>query len=168
MTHVALLRAVNLGPHNKVAMVDLCRAFADAGMREARSLLQTGNVLLALEKAALRDLGLQTDFFVRTSAEWEALVDANPFPKEAKSDPSHLVVMTLKAAPGAEAAAALQRAVKGRETTRVVGRHAFIVYPDGIGTSKLTVALIERALGTRGTGRNWNTVLKIAKLMDGR
>jgi uncharacterized protein (DUF1697 family) len=178
-THVALLRAVNLGPHNKVAMVDLCRVFADAGMRDARSLLQTGNVLFtssvsstpklerALETAAQKDLGLQTDFFVRTSAEWVALVDANPFPKEATSDPSHLVVMTLKDAPTAAAAAALQRAVKGRETTRVVGRHAFIVYPDGIGTSKLTVAVIERALGTRGTGRNWNTVLKIAALMAG-
>jgi uncharacterized protein (DUF1697 family) len=173
-SHVALLRAVNLGPHNKVAMVDLCRVCADAGMRDARSLLQTGNVLFtstvsstatlerALETAAQRDLRLQTDFFVRTSAEWEALVEANPFPKEAKSDPAHLVVMTLKDAPAAGAAATLQHAVKGRETTRVVGRHAFIVYPDGIGTSKLTIPVIERALGTRGTGRNWNTVLKIA------
>jgi uncharacterized protein (DUF1697 family) len=174
MTHVALLRAVNLGPHNKVAMVDVCRVFADAGMREVRSLLQTGNVLftsavssgakveLALEKAALKDLGLQTDFFVRTATEWEAIVDANPFPKEAKSDPSHLVVIAFKDAPAAGAAAALQRVVKGRETTRIVGRQAFIVYPDGIGTSKLTIAVIERALGTRATGRNWNTVLKIA------
>lgn len=175
--HVALLRAVNLGPHNKVAMVDLCRVFADAGMRDAKALLQTGNVLFtsavsspvkmerALEAAASKDLGLQTDVFVRTAGEWEALVDANPFPKEAGSDPSHLVVMTLKDAPAAGAAAALQRAIRGRETTRVVGRHAFIVYPDGIGTSKLTNAVIERALGTRGTGRNWNTVLKIAALL---
>jgi uncharacterized protein (DUF1697 family) len=176
-SHVALLRAVNLGPHNKVAMADLCRVFADAGIRQARSLLQTGNVVFtsavsstakierALEAAARKDLGLHTDVFVRTSAEWDALVDANPFPKEAKSDPSHLVVMTLKDAPAASAASELQHAVKGRETTRVVGRHAFIVYPDGIGTSKLTIAVIERALGTRGTGRNWNTVLKIAALL---
>jgi uncharacterized protein (DUF1697 family) len=179
-SHVALLRAVNLGPHNKVAMADLCRAFADAGMREARSLLQTGNVLFtsgvsstaklerSLETAALKDLGLKTDFFVRTVDEWKALIDANPFPDAAKNDPSHLVVMTLKDAPVAAAAAALQRAVKGRETTRVAGRHAFIVYPDGIGTSKLTTAVIERALGTRGTGRNWNTVLKIAAVLAGQ
>jgi uncharacterized protein (DUF1697 family) len=177
-SHVALLRAVNLGPHNKVAMVNLCRVYADAGLREVRSLLQTGNVLftsavssgakleLALEKAALKDLGLQTDVFVRTATEWDALVDANPFSKEAKSDPSHLVVMALKDAPAAGAAAALQRAVKGRETTRVAGRHAFIVYPDGIGTSKLTTAVIERALGTRATGRNWSTVLKIAAALS--
>jgi uncharacterized protein (DUF1697 family) len=40
-----------------------------------------------------------------------------------------------------------------------------VVYPDGIGASRLTTALIERTLGTAGTGRNWNTVLKLAALV---
>jgi uncharacterized protein (DUF1697 family) len=43
-----------------------------------------------------------------------------------------------------------------------VGKQLYIVYPDGIGRSRLTVALIEKKLGTRGTGRNWNTALKLA------
>lgn len=38
-------------------------------------------------------------------------------------------------------------------------------YPDGVGRSKLTNAVIEKALGTRTTGRNWNTVLKLQKLV---
>ena len=59
---------------------------------------------------------------------------------------------------------ALQQAIKGREVVRAKGRFAYIVYPDGIGRSKLTSALIEKMLGTRGTGRNWNTVLKLAAL----
>ena len=46
-----------------------------------------------------------------------------------------------------------------------VGRHAYIVYPDGIGRSRLTNKLIDSKLGTRGTGRNWNTVLKLADLV---
>lgn len=45
MTHVALLRAVNVGGHNKIAMPDLCRFFADQGFGGARSLLQSGNVV---------------------------------------------------------------------------------------------------------------------------
>ena len=36
------------------------------------------------------------------------------------------------------------------------------MYPDGQGNSKLTNAVIERKLGTSGTARNWNTVLKLA------
>jgi uncharacterized protein (DUF1697 family) len=38
------------------------------------------------------------------------------------------------------------------------------MYPEGIGTSKLTGAVIEKSLGVRGTARNWNTVLKFTAL----
>jgi uncharacterized protein (DUF1697 family) len=41
------------------------------------------------------------------------------------------------------------------------------VYPDGIGTSRLTNALIEKRLGTRDTARTWNTVLKLDALANG-
>jgi uncharacterized protein (DUF1697 family) len=109
-------------------------------------------------------LGLRTDFFVRTAAEWAKVVAGNPFPEEAERDPGHLVVMFLKATPEANDVAALQAAIPGRETVRAEGKHAYIIYPDGIGRSKLTIDLIERKLGTRGTGRNWNTVLKLAAL----
>lgn len=37
-----------------------------------------------------------------------------------------------------------------------------MVYPDGIGRSRLTNAVIEKTLKARGTARNWNTVLKLA------
>jgi uncharacterized protein (DUF1697 family) len=33
-----------------------------------------------------------------------------------------------------------------------------------MGQSKLTITLIERMLGTRGTARNWNTVMKLSAL----
>src|SRR5262252_7340844 len=60
---------------------------------------------------------------------------------------------------------ALRAAIKGREVIRAAGRHLYIVYPDGIGRSRLTNAVIEGKLGTRGTGRNWNTVLKLVGLV---
>jgi uncharacterized protein (DUF1697 family) len=109
-------------------------------------------------------MALETDFFVRSAAEWKELVASNPFPRQAKADPAHLLVMFLKEAPAAEAVHALQAAVAGRELVRAVGKQAYIVYPDGIGRSRLTGALVEKKLATRGTGRNWNTVLKLAAL----
>jgi uncharacterized protein (DUF1697 family) len=117
-----------------------------------------------LEQAALKRLGLETDFFVRTTADWKALIAGNPFPKEAELDPSHLLVVFLKDAPDPENVTALQKAIVGREVVRAKGRHAYVVYPDGIGRSRLTSALIEKKLGTRGTGRNWNTVQKLGAL----
>lgn len=172
-THVALLRAVNLAGHNKVRMATLRELLADLGFQDPRSLLQSGNLVFKsdgmastsleslLEDAAEERLGLATDFFVRTDDEWNAIVANNPFPDEAEDDPSHLMVMLLKRAPQRGDVEALQKAITGREVVQVDGRHAYIVYPDGIGRSRLTNALIEKKLGTSGTGRNWNTVLKI-------
>ena len=74
--------------------------------------------------------------------------------------------MFLKQVPGREAVEALQAAIKGPEIVRADGKQAYIVYPDGIGRSKLTNTVIEEKLGTRGTARNWNTVLKLADLIQ--
>ena len=176
MTYIALLRAINIGSHNKIAMSDLRELLLSLGMQDPQSLLISGNLVFRtdgqstagleglLEKASAKRLDLQTDYFVRTAKEWKAIVTANPFPAEAKGDPGHLVVMCLKSAPGREAVAALQQAISGREVIRAKGREAYIVYPDGIGRSRLTTALIEKKLGTRGTARNWNTVMKLAAL----
>jgi uncharacterized protein (DUF1697 family) len=173
---LALLRAVNLPSHKKVGMADLRALLAELGFEDARSLLQSGNLVFTskrrtavqlqrmLEGAAKKSLGLETDFFVRTFNEWKAIIAGNPFPEEAKRDPAHLVVMFLKAAPDRKSVDALQKAITGREVVRAKGRHAYIVYPDGIGRSRLTNALIAKKLGTSGTGRNWNTVLKLGAL----
>ncbi|MEQ1856436.1 MAG: DUF1697 domain-containing protein [Longimicrobiales bacterium] len=177
MVYLALLRAVNLGSHNKVAMGDLRTLLTDLGFSNAQSLLQSGNLVfeaanrstdaleLELERAAAERLGLVTDVFVRTRAEWRAIVDANPFLEESRNDPGHLVVSTMKEAPKAARLSALESAISGREAVHAVERQLYAVYPDGIGRSRLTTALIEKHLGTRVTGRNWNTVLKLAALV---
>jgi uncharacterized protein (DUF1697 family) len=175
-THIALLRAVNVAGHNRVAMADLRHLLTELGFDTPRSLLQSGNLVFnsprragpaleaSLETAARERLGIETQFLVRTAAEWHAIVRDNPFPAEARDDPGHLLVMCLKQAPAPGAVTALQDAITGREQVRAVGRQAYLVYPDGIGRSRLTAALIERRLGTSGTARNWNTVLKLQAL----
>src|SRR5439155_762383 len=101
------------------------------------------------------------------SAEWDDVVARNAFPAEAKNDPSHLVLLCLKGAVTAVEVKALQAAIVGREQVRGHGREIYASYPDGIGRSKLTNAFIEKRLGTRVTGRNWNTVLKLQALAAG-
>ena len=106
----------------------------------------------------------QDRIHVRTATEWAAVVAGNPFPDEAKRDPGHLIVFAFKDTLAAAAVKALQAAITGREVVRASGRHAYVVYPDGAGKSRLTPALMDRKLGARGTGRNWNTVLKLAAI----
>ena len=174
---IALLRAVNVGGRNAVAMADLRDLVAGLGFSEVQSVLQSGNLVFKadgkggakierlLEAEAKKRLALETDFFVRSAAEWEDAVAENPFRAEARSDPARLVAVFLKDAPGNGAVKALQAAIVGREVVRAAGKQAYIVYPDGQGRSKLTNALIEKHLGTRGTARNWNTVLRLAELV---
>jgi uncharacterized protein (DUF1697 family) len=176
LTHLAFLRAVNVGGSGKIAMADLRAWLMKLGFVNAQTLLQSGNLVFRggsfagaaleqhLEREAEKRLGLETDFFVRTIEEWEDAIAHNPFRDAAKNDASHLIVAVLKRAPTASQVKALETAIKGRERVRAFGRHAYIVYPDGIGTSKLTLSVIERHLCTRGTCRNWNTTLKMAKL----
>jgi uncharacterized protein (DUF1697 family) len=172
-THLGFLRAVNVGRTGKIAMADLRAWLTKLGFVNTQTLLQSGNLVFGggpltgaaleqdLEREAEKRLGLQTDFFIRTVKE---VIKHNPFRDAAKNDASHLVVAVLKSSPTASQVKALETAIKGRERLRAYGRHAYIVYPEGIGTSKLTLSVIERHLGTRGTCRNWNTTLKMAAL----
>jgi uncharacterized protein (DUF1697 family) len=174
---IALLRGVNLGPNRRVAMVDARAAFEAAGFGAVESLLQSGNLVFdaggasdaeveARAERALKDrLDLTTEVIARGAEAWRAMIAANPFPEEAASDPSHLVVMAMNTAP-AEGAEAAMAAIPGRERARVIGAHAYIYYPDGIAGVRLIGAALDRALGARGTGRNWNTVLKLAALAE--
>jgi uncharacterized protein (DUF1697 family) len=177
-TYIGLLRAINLAGRNRVAMADLRDMLSSLGFEEPRTLLQSGNVLFRgrprtaaqLERhleAELRSrIKIETDFMVRTADEWKAIVDRNPFKKEATRDPGHLLVFCLKDAPDAASVKALQAAIKGPEVVRADGRQAYITYPNGVGRSPLTSTIIEKTLGTRGTGRNWNTVLKLHALVS--
>ncbi len=176
--HVALLRGINVGGRNMVAMSHLRDLLAVLGFAGAKSLLQSGNLVFKsdqltgaalerlLEVETSKRLSVSADYVVRSTAEWEKVVARNPFPKQAKNDPSHLLVMFLKTAPTAKSVASLQAASKGPEMIRCDGKQLYVAYTAGIGRSKLTGALIEQKLGSRGTGRNWNTVLKLAALAE--
>lgn len=177
-TYIALLRAVNLGSHNKVSMADLKVLLTELGMKNPQSVVQSGNLVFEsttrvtgqletlLAAGAAKRLGLDTLFYVRTATEWQQAIADNPFPKEARLDPGHTVLMCLKDAPSPAAVKALQDAIKGREVVKAKGRHAYFLYPDGMGRSRLTMPLIEKKLGTTGTARNWNTVLKLGALTE--
>jgi uncharacterized protein (DUF1697 family) len=169
---IALVRAVNVGGTGKLPMAELTNLLAGT-YTNVKTLLQSGNVVFGcdgaadaalettLEAAVARAFGLRTTFYVRSAREWDTVIANNPFPAAAITAPGQLIVMALKTAPPPAAVAALQAAIAGNETLQTIGKHAYIVYPDGQAQTKLTNALIERTLGVTGTARNWNTVLKL-------
>jgi uncharacterized protein (DUF1697 family) len=174
--YIALLRGVNLGGYNRVAMADLRALVSKIGYDDVKTLLQSGNVVFSgpkkshaalereLEAAFEKALTFKVDFHVRTADEWRKVIDGNPFTVEADNDPARLVVSCYKSSLDAAKVKAAQAAITGREKLRAEGRHLYMTFPDGQGNSKAAL-VVGRILGN-GTARNWNTVLKLAALCD--
>src|SRR5215471_7775792 len=131
--YIALLRGINVGGNNMVAMGDLRALLTKMGFEDVQTLLQSGNVVFnatkktpaALERelAAALDKGLKVnvDFHVRTADEWRKVIDANPFTGEAKKDPAHLLVICYKSPLDPAKVKAAQAAIAGRERLHADG-----------------------------------------------
>ncbi|HEV2493332.1 MAG TPA: DUF1697 domain-containing protein [Terriglobia bacterium] len=175
---IALLRAVNLAGHNKIKMDALRELCESLGLADPRTHLQSGNVVFRtreqdlvrlaqrLEKAIERRCGFRTDVILRTTSEVRAAIERNPFATRQGIDPSRLLVNFLAADPGPDARAKMLNLESQPEELHLAGRELYIYYTNGIGRSKLTAAVIERALKTPGTGRNWNTVRNLLEIAE--
>ena len=186
-THVALLRGVNVGGRNRIAMADLRDVVAGLGHRDVATYVQSGNVVLTaddgtdpaalaadLARAIARACDVRPDVVVLPRDALARVVERNPYPDE--QDPKHLHVLFQQdgAATGAAeaVAGAVERArAKGSpDDARIVDGTLYLHTPAGLGRSDLAAQLDRRAvssaLGGPGTMRNWSTVTRLLALLD--
>jgi uncharacterized protein (DUF1697 family) len=174
MRYVALLRGINLGARNRVAMADLRALLEGLGATEVRTLVASGNAVFAsrataarlqnsIEAALKRDLGVPARVLVRTGAELARTVKGNPFLKRG-AQPGHLYVTFLEASPSKARVAELMEFDLEDDAIAVVGRDVYLHAPNGYGRSKLSNVNLERRLGVAGTTRNWNSVTRLAEM----
>jgi uncharacterized protein (DUF1697 family) len=175
--YVALLRAVNVGSHNRVPMATLRGALVDGGIADATTYIQTGNVVFTsrartskaagadIEKILRAELGLNVDVMARSASEMKKLLGTNPF-KRRGADLKTLHVGFLKARPTAAAAKALSALTFEPEEHALKGTELYLRYPGGMGRTKMTPSRLERALATPITARNWAVVTKLCELAD--
>jgi uncharacterized protein (DUF1697 family) len=173
---VAMLRGVNVGGRNKLAMDALRTLCGSLGLRQPQTCLQSGNVVFAtdqpdliplasgIEDAIEKRFGFRPAVILRTPAELTRVIARNPFAARDGIDPARLIVTFLARDPGPGAHARIRALHAGPEELRLAGRELYTYYPDGMGRSKLSPALLDKALATPGTGRNWNTVTKLLEL----
>jgi uncharacterized protein (DUF1697 family) len=171
----ALLRGLNVGGRNKLSMSELRSLIASLGYGDVVTYIQSGNAVFrsptddraktarAIERAIAAETGLGVSVLLRTHHELDATRTANPF-LEHGAAPKHLHVVFLGTEPAAQALSTLDPNRSPGDTFHVVGSEIFVDYANGAGRSKLTLDYFERRLGTIGTARNWNTVLKLTEL----
>ena len=169
---VALLRGINVGRAHQLGMPRLTELLTGRGYGNVRTHLRSGNVVLDsdlseaelaadLSGAIEEEFGFDVPVVVRTGAEIAAVVAGDPFATVA-TDPARYLVTFLPEPPAAAAVDALPPADSGEYLVR--GRELYLWLPDGIANTPLAGWKWDRLLGVAGTGRNWNTVRKLAEL----
>ncbi len=179
--HVALLRAVNVGGRNRIAMADLRALLEGLGYGDVRTHLQSGNAVFTIpapaptgaeemegeiERGLAEEVGLTAKVLVRSRAELARAIAANPLLEMADGDYSRLLVTFLSHEPDRDALAELAPADFEPDVFAVGEREIYAWYPEGVRATKLSNALLERRLGVVATARNWRTVTRLLELMD--
>jgi uncharacterized protein (DUF1697 family) len=168
-TFVALLRAVNVSGTNKLPMSEL-RAIGEAsGFTNVRTYIASGNMMFeaaenegdlkaALEAKLEAYAGRPVPVLIRSALEIAAVHAATPFPD---AHGSRLMVYFLDEAPAPDALSRISG--QAGERLGLGTREIYVDYGDGIRFTKLKIPAIKG-----GTGRNLNTVAKLAAMMSGK
>jgi uncharacterized protein (DUF1697 family) len=175
---VALLRGINVGGNKRVPMAELRTLATELGWQQVETYIQSGNLVFvssgssaaseeALEKAIAAHFGFRVEVIVRSAAAWQGYAVGTPFPDAQAARPNRLLLGLSKHPPKPEAAERLRAYAKAGERLQVVGDALWIDFADGIGPSKLSPAVLDRAVGSTVTARNWRTVQTLAQLLDG-
>jgi uncharacterized protein (DUF1697 family) len=181
--YLALLRGINVGGRNKVAMADLRDLAAAVGLADATTYIQSGNLVFSsagadtaeladmLEAEIASRLGVRPAVVVLSADELKQVIADNPFPHETNPKCVHAVFRRDQVDPDGVAAiaAAVQQATEAgsRDEAMVVGRTLFVHTPDGFGRSELAARLTGSKAQATGTARNWATVTKLVGMLDG-
>jgi uncharacterized protein (DUF1697 family) len=174
---IALLRGINVGGNKLVPMAALRELAGTLGWRDVATFIQSGNVVFtaddsaaaaeaALEATMARRFGFSVEVIARTRAAWLRHAAGTPFPDAEAARPQRLLLGLSKKKPRPDAIEALRRYATAGERIALAadGDGLWIDYNQGIGTSKLTPAVLDRAVGSTVTARNWRTVQKLAAL----
>ena len=174
MRYVVLLRGVNVGSRNRVAMPALREALAREGFEDVRTYLQSGNAVLssdatpdglteAVRRVIASEFDLDIAVVVRSHDELAEVIARNPL-GEVASDPKRYQVSFLATELDAEAVERLERLVVGGERLVASGRELYAWHPLGIARSRLWNAVASPRLGVTATARNWSTTTSLLEL----
>jgi uncharacterized protein (DUF1697 family) len=174
--HVVLLRGINIGPRNRVAMPALREALEEAGFADVQTYLQSGNAVVEsrakpemvrkkVELLIKEQFDLEIAVVVRTKAELAAVVKRDPHAKVATNPKTYQVTFLEQKLP-AKTVRELEEAAAEDELVVVSGREVYAWHPQTVARSKLWAKLAGQGLGVTATSRNWTTVEALLELAD--
>ena len=172
---LALLRGINVGGR-RLKMADLRALCAALGWEEVDTFIQSGNLLFraagaaaaleeALEARIRSAFAMEVPVIVRSRAQVDLCLAANPLVREAREAPNRLMLLFAKRKLAAGAAAAVEARGQAGERAVAAGGCLWLWFPQGSGRSKLTPSLLDRLVGSPATTRNHRTMTKLAAML---
>jgi uncharacterized protein (DUF1697 family) len=166
---------VNVGGR-KLPMAELRALCGEIGWANASTYIASGNLLFTadgergalesrLEQAIAARFAMDVPVIVRTVDEWALYAPSNPFPDAARETPNLLMLLVPKREPAAGAVESLTAKAAPGERIARAGDALWIHFAGGSARSKLTPSLIDRAIGSPATSRNYRTVLKLDEML---
>jgi uncharacterized protein (DUF1697 family) len=173
---ISMLRGVNVGAHNRIKMDALRDVYQSLGLIDCQTFIQSGNVVFCSEEKDLAKLrgrieiaiekkfGFRPDVILRTAKEMRSAVAGSPFTGRDNIDPSKLLVTFLAERPDVEAKREFMKIKSDSEEMHLNSRELYIYSAEGLARPKIAWMSVVKTLGTTGTGRNWNSVLKLLEM----
>lgn len=175
--YVALLRGINVGGRNRVAMADLRAVMDGLGHTNVSTYLQSGNAVFSSDRTDVAEMageiqqrldevtGVKPTVLLRSGTELAEVIAANPEPA-ADAEPTKLHVGFLSADVAPQQVAAVDRERFAPDRLHPGPQAVYLWYEHGAGRSKLTTTVLERQLHVRVTARNWKTVRALAERLS--
>ena len=175
--YVALLGSINVGG-NRLKMDALKAALEEHGFANAATVVASGNVLFDHPRAAdakLEDaiatvvkdrFGIATFAAVRSKTELAAALEESPFAGKGADNLVHVHFLTDQPTKAQFEQLIADHTGRGAEKLAPGTCALHIDFVDGVGTSKLTGAFIEKRLGGKGTARNVRSIKRIIEKLD--
>ncbi len=174
--YIAMLRGINLGNHNRIAMPALRDQFVSLGLEKVATYVQSGNVIFdstmlgnteLAEKIKImiqKQLSYEVPVIIKSAKEMEKIVAGNPFLTREEMDTTNLYVTFLGGLPAHDLIAALLESLGGADEWALSDTQIYLYCPNGYGRTKLTNNLFESKLKVVATTRNWKTVTALAEM----
>ena len=172
--YVAFLRAINVGGSKVIKMDRLRQLFEEMGFANVTTYIQTGNVVfdarqknpetvrVKIEKDLERALGHDVGASVVTFAEFELMIQRNPFKRVKTNDDVMLFTTFLSSEPTKLPELPLVLAKENLEVIACEDRVVLIAARrKQDGRFGFPNAFIEKQFGVSGTTRYWHTVKKM-------
>lgn len=172
--YIAFLRAINVGGHNIVKMDALRHLFRSLGYANVETFIASGNIVFEttsqnaqvlereIENGLRKALGYEVATFIRTDAELAAIANYKPFSQSDLDGAVALNIAFLADGLDDKSSQKLMALRTEIDDFHLHGREIYWLCRKGQSKSKISNAVLEKALGQRSTLRGANTVKKMA------